>query len=56
MSNKTDQGQGDLLLRLQGLLYEYHELGCFEEARPHILWLMEIAETEQRAVSPLAPA
>lgn len=36
----------DLLRRLQGLLYEYHDMGCFEEARPHILWLMEIAETE----------
>lgn len=36
---------GDLLRRLQGLLYEYHDMGCFEEARPHILWLMEIAES-----------
>ena len=35
---------GDLMRRLQGLLYEYHDMGCFEEARPHILWLMEIAE------------
>ncbi|HWD28102.1 MAG TPA: hypothetical protein VG387_13110 [Rhizomicrobium sp.] len=45
MLNKTDRG--DLLPRLQALLYEYHELGCFEEARPHILWLMEIAEKTQ---------
>ncbi len=36
--------RGDLLQRLQDMLYEYHDLGCFEEARPHILWLMEIAE------------
>ncbi len=35
---------GDLLQRLQGMLYEYHALGCFDEARPHILWLMEIAQ------------
>ena len=38
----------DLLRRLQRLLYEYHALGRFEEARPHILWLMEIAESEAR--------
>ena len=44
----------ELLPRLQGLLYEFHNLGRFEEARPHILWLMEIAEAEQRGVS--APA
>ncbi|HEY4942882.1 MAG TPA: hypothetical protein VII56_15745 [Rhizomicrobium sp.] len=37
---------GDLLRRLQGMLYEYHDMGRFEEARPHILWLMEIAESE----------
>ncbi len=34
----------DLMRRLQGMLYEFHECGSFEEARPHILWLMEIAE------------
>ena len=34
----------DLMRRLQGMLYEYHALGRFDEARPHILWLMEIAE------------
>jgi hypothetical protein len=34
----------DLLQRLQDMLYEFHDLGQFEEARPHILWLMEIAE------------
>ena len=37
---------GDLLRRLQGMLYEYHELGCFEQAKPHVLWLMEIAEAQ----------
>ncbi len=37
-----------MLRRLQGMLYEFHEMGCFEEARPHILWLMEIAETQDR--------
>jgi hypothetical protein len=56
MPSKTDQSQETLLLRLQELLYEYHELGRFAEARPHILWLMEIAEVEQRAVRRLAPA
>jgi hypothetical protein len=50
MMNKTDQGQTDLLQRLQALLYEYHELGCFREARPHILWLMEIAEERVQGV------
>ena len=34
----------DLMRRLQSMLYEYHALGRFDEARPHILWLMEIAE------------
>ena len=38
----------DLLQRLQNLLYDYHALGRFEEARPLILWLMEIAEEELR--------
>jgi hypothetical protein len=55
MSNKTGQGQNELLPRLQELLYEYHQLGRFEEARPHILWLMEIAEKnrdlEQRSAA-----
>jgi hypothetical protein len=40
---------GDLMRRLQGLLYEYHDMGCFEEARPHILWLMEIAESQDHS-------
>ncbi len=41
----------DLLNRLQALLYEYEALGEFERARPHILWLMEIArrDTANRA-------
>jgi hypothetical protein len=43
---------GDLLRRLQNLLYEYHGLGRFEEARPHILWLMEIAESVERTRPP----
>lgn len=34
----------DLLNRLQALLYEYETLGEFERARPHILWLLEIAQ------------
>jgi len=34
----------DLLNRLQALLYEYETLGEFAHARPHILWLMEIAQ------------
>jgi len=46
---KTAMDDGDLLQRLQDLLYEYHDLGRFEEARPHILWLMEIAEAELTA-------
>ena len=45
--SKTEESENKLLLRLQELLYEYHELGRFEEARPHILWLMEIAEKTQ---------
>ena len=45
----------DLMRRLQGMLYEYHALGRFEEARPHILWLMEIAEEEGRKPEPLQP-
>lgn len=46
-----DKTPDDLLQRLQGLLYEFHDRGCFDEARPHILWLMEIAET----AAPRAP-
>jgi hypothetical protein len=45
---------GDLLRRLQGLLYEYHGMGRFEEARPHILWLMEIAEAAHRTAPPVS--
>ncbi|MBL6852032.1 MAG: hypothetical protein ISS15_10695 [Alphaproteobacteria bacterium] len=43
---KRDVGQNgdDLLRRLQALLYEYETRGEFERARPHILWLMELAE------------
>jgi hypothetical protein len=49
-ANKTKRsGSDDLLSRLQAMLYEYHAFGRFEEARPHILWLMEIAEREHRA-------
>jgi len=48
MPSNNDQDRNDLLLRLQSLLYEYHELGHFAEARPHILWLMEIAEKPAR--------
>ena len=33
----------ELVNRLQALLYEYETLGEFERARPHLLWLMEIA-------------
>ena len=55
MLHKTDQDRNDLLPRLQELLYEYHALGCFDEARPHILWLMEIAQKtrdqEQRSAA-----
>ena len=43
--------QSDLLQRLQDLLYEYHALGRFDDARPHILWLMEIAEEELRGAA-----
>ncbi|HXC56912.1 MAG TPA: hypothetical protein VNU97_16555 [Rhizomicrobium sp.] len=44
----------DLMQRLQSMLYEYHDLGRFEDARPHILWLMEIAEAESRKPRPLS--
>ena len=44
----------ELLQRLQDLLYEYHALGRFEEAKPHILWLMEIATKKQADVIRLA--
>lgn len=43
----------DLLRRLQGLLYEYHDLGRFEEAKPHILWLMEIAASDKARSAPV---
>jgi hypothetical protein len=36
-----------LLRRLQELLYEYEALGELERARPHILWLMEIARKDE---------
>jgi len=45
--NNKNTGDHDLLSRLQAMLYEYHAFGRFEEARPHILWLMEIAERER---------
>ena len=44
--SKSAARGGDLMQRLQDMLYEYHDLGRFEEARPHILWLMEIAEKD----------
>jgi hypothetical protein len=44
---ETAKGRGgDMLHRLQGILYEFHDMGRFEEARPHILWLMEIVERQ----------
>lgn len=46
---------GDLMRQLQAMLYEYHALGRFDEARPHILWLMEIAEAEDRGRQASAP-
>ena len=48
----NEPGAGDdLLRRLQKMLYEFHALGRYEEARPHILWLMEIAEAESRSAA-----
>jgi hypothetical protein len=47
----TAQGANGLLGRLQALLYEYESLGQFERAKPHILWLMEIAVENAEAVS-----
>ena len=44
--------QGDLRQRLQDMLYEYHAMGRFEEARPYILCLMEIAQKEKRRPRP----
>ncbi|MBS0473130.1 MAG: hypothetical protein JSR60_18820 [Proteobacteria bacterium] len=35
-----------LLKQLQDLIYDFHALGRFDDARPHLLWLMEIAEQE----------
>ncbi|HEY0105239.1 MAG TPA: hypothetical protein VGB91_04085 [Rhizomicrobium sp.] len=49
MSGERVKAGGDLLQRLQAMLYEYYDLGRFEEARPHILWLMEIAEKDAPA-------
>lgn len=54
----------DLMRRLQVMLYEFHAFGRFEEARPHVLWLMEIAEKSaagpsrcsQRSIPDLTPA
>ena len=46
---------GDLMRRLQVMLYEYHALGRFDEARPHILWLMELAESENSGRETLQP-
>jgi hypothetical protein len=37
---------GELLKRLQDLVYDFHTIGRFGEARPHLIWLMEIAERE----------
>jgi hypothetical protein len=38
--------ENDLSQRLQDMLYEFHALGRFDEAKPHIFWLMEIAREE----------
>jgi hypothetical protein len=46
----TAHGADGLLGRLQALLYEYEALGQFDRAKPHILWLMEIA-VEHRAAT-----
>ncbi len=46
MRAKIGKEPGDMLRRLQGMLYEFHDMGRFEEARPHILWLMEIVERD----------
>jgi hypothetical protein len=43
----------ELLRRLQNLIYEFHALGRFDEAKPHLLWLMEIAESE-KTINPRA--
>jgi len=50
-SSRRDAAQtcDGLLKRLQQLLYEYEAIGELERAKPHILWLMEIAE-QTRAV------
>jgi hypothetical protein len=42
----TTRGGDDLLNRLQALLYDYEALGELERARPHILWLMELARKD----------
>jgi len=54
-ANKAKEPGGDLLRRLQGMLYEFHDMGRFEEARPHILWLMEIVERQDTGPQPLPP-
>jgi hypothetical protein len=52
-SRGTAKGPGgDMLHRLQGILYEFHDMGRFEEARPHILWLMEIVERQGDRLEP----
>ncbi|MEJ1967360.1 MAG: hypothetical protein WDN03_01795 [Rhizomicrobium sp.] len=48
-ATRKRDGKGELLNRLQALLYEYHALGRFAEAKPHILWLMEIAQAERES-------
>ncbi len=48
--------ESELLQRLQNLLYEYHALGRFEEACPHILWLMEIVQREESPLRPSRPS
>ncbi|HEY0299837.1 MAG TPA: hypothetical protein VGC36_00775 [Rhizomicrobium sp.] len=53
---KPKESADGLMRRLQGLVYEFHALGHFEEARPHILWLMELAEKAERKPPQLRPA
>ena len=55
---ETGKSSGDELMgRLQKMLYDFHDLGHFDDARPHILWLMEIAQTVESGPSavPLSP-
>ena len=37
----------DLVKRIQALLYDFEEIGKLRQARPHIIWLMEIAIAAQ---------